>query len=133
MDDNLNPKIVDYGFNSLIENASIFLKYKNKNAFSSPEILENSKTIGTGINPSADVYSFGILAWEVYTSTIPFDVGLKKIIELVVKENYRPEISKMFNQEISNLIRMCWESDSTLRPSFKGIVTMLKNISNIYT
>ena len=128
MDDNMIPKIVDYGFNSAIDAASIFLKYKNKNAFSSPEVLADNRNIGAGINPASDVYSFGILIWEVYTSTIPFDVPIKKIIELVVNENLRPEISKQLSSKISQLIRTCWETNSTLRPSFKLIIEQLKSI-----
>ena len=124
----MNPKIVDYGLNSLKENASIFLKYKNKNSYSSPEVLQGNKNIGEDINSSSDVYSYGILLWEIYTSTIPFDVGIKKIMELVGQDNLRPEITEGFNKELSYLIRECWDINPNTRPSFKSIITILNNI-----
>ena len=125
----MNPKITDYGLVSLKENASIFLKYKNKNSYSSPEVLASNKTIDIGTNPKADVYSFGILLWEIYTSMMPFDVPIKKVVELVVQDDFRPEITKEFNKDIAELIRICWESNPQLRPDFKTIIKRLNNVN----
>lgn len=54
LDRKLNPKISDYGFNNLKEMASIFLNYKNKNSYSSPEILQLNKSIGSYYSKSVE-------------------------------------------------------------------------------
>jgi sterile alpha motif and leucine zipper-containing kinase AZK len=128
LNDELNPKIADYSFHNLKELASVFLKYKNKNSYTSPELLKEPKPISNLIGSKderCDVYSFGILLWELYTCTIPFNVALKVLHQYVAIDNYRPEITKGFNQDIANLIRICWDNDPNKRPSFKMIIEHL--------
>lgn len=134
MQDNYTPNICDYGFHYLKEISSIFINYKNKNSYSCPYLLSDNRTVSnfTGENenfPKCDVYSFGILLWELYTGTIPFDVKLSTLQDLVVKDNYRPEITKDFNAEIANVIRSCWDKDANKRPDFKTIVDNLNKIN----
>ncbi len=129
--DDLTPKISDFGFKSLKENASIFLKYKNKNAYSAPELLKDKKTIGnsfTQLDYHTDVYSFGMLLWELYTMTIPFNVKMKTIYNMVAVENFRPEITKDFNHYIANIIRCCWDVEISKRPNFTKIGELLINV-----
>lgn len=130
MNDELNPKIADYGLNNLKDISSVFFKYKNKNSYSSPEILRENKSIGNNINNhelffKSDVYSFGILLWELYTCTIPFNVKINTLYDYVAVENFRPEITRDFNQDIANLIRLCWDTDPKKRPTIKKVIELL--------
>jgi serine/threonine protein kinase len=132
--DDFTPRICDYGFHYFKEIASIFLKYKNKNGYTCPELLKDNRNISniTGTDENfrkCDVYSFGMLLWELYTCTIPFDVKLTTVYDFVVKDNYRPEITKDFNHEIANLIRLCWDSDVKKRPEFKEIIQIINKIN----
>jgi serine/threonine protein kinase len=125
------PKITDFGFKSLKENASIFLKYKNKNAYSSPELLKDKKRIGNfyyGLDFHTDVYSYGVLLWEIFTMTIPFNVRMKTIYNMVAVENFRPEIPKELNAGVANIIRNCWDVDINKRPNFTKICELLNFI-----
>jgi serine/threonine protein kinase len=134
LNDDLNPKIGDYGFNNLKSLANVFLRYKNKNSYTSPELLKSNKTISNVILndksefQKSDIYSFGILLWELYTCTPPFNVGLKELYQYVVVDNYRPEITKGFNQDLANLIRMCWDNDPNRRPEFSKIIELLNKL-----
>jgi serine/threonine protein kinase len=122
------PKIADYGFHQLKDIASVFIKYKNKNSYTCPELLKDNKHIGnsgSNCDPRYDIYSFGILLWELYTSTIPFNVKINKLYDYVAIDNYRPEITKDFNQDIANLIRLCWDLDPTRRPNFLRIIELI--------
>jgi hypothetical protein len=42
-----------------------------------------------------DVYSFGLVLWEIWHETLPFNGDLKEAIEVVVQEDQRPAISEI--------------------------------------
>ena len=52
--------------------ANKFSTYRNCNVWSAPEVLKQPKKV---LDPTKqiDVYSFGILVWEVFHQHIPFD------------------------------------------------------------
>jgi serine/threonine protein kinase len=89
-----------------------------------------------GYSPSIDVYSFGIVLWEIFACEPPFqefleigkhDLGKKKILE----ENYRPEIANWLPDCIRHLIEQSWSVDANSRPSFEHIVSELEHILEI--
>lgn len=87
-----------------------------------------------------DVYSFGMLMWEVLYEKIPFDGELKEAIEYVVDEDARPLILTVENQdpesseqdgalllteELAGIIRRCWHSDPAMRTSLVKVAKSL--------
>ena len=52
--------------------AGITKGYSNKSAWSSPEILSQRTNFALIQKPSDDVFSFGVLLWEIFTEEIPF-------------------------------------------------------------
>lgn len=73
--------------------------------------MENQKKL-IEPNPCIDVYSFGLIMWEIWHEHSPFDNDLAMAINYVVKENSRPMINSednvVCNEDYSNLIRQCW-------------------------
>jgi hypothetical protein len=47
-----------------------------------------------------DVYSFGLILWEIWHEKLPFDGDLKEAIEVVVQEDQRPAIAEMGASEV---------------------------------
>jgi hypothetical protein len=77
-----------------------------------------------------DVYSFGMLMWEVFHQTVPFDGDLKVCTEYVVNSESRPKIdeengtirgTEMVEEDrnagdgvsdgLADIIRLCWQTD----------------------
>lgn len=132
IDENMSPLVSDYGFKRVIESATIFLNYRNKNNYSAPEVLQNvkfDKYEGFKICFfKADIYSFGIMAWEIMTGVEPFGVTQKKLIELVVDGDKRPSVESIKQYAVTGLIQKCWERDQRKRPGITEVVNMLKQL-----
>lgn len=60
----------------LIKYASTFYNYKNISVWSSPEILKSGKKIADNPVPEMDVYSYGMILWELWHEHVPFDNDL---------------------------------------------------------
>lgn len=71
--------------------ANMFYEYKTVSAWSSPQLLKNKRQMP---DPKAemDVYSFGLLMWELWHEKLPFDGDIKEAIEMVLQEDQRPMI-----------------------------------------
>ena len=129
IDDNLNPIIADYGFNNLKKTYNIFNKYHNLNSYSSPEMLTETSgklcgSLNNNFNEKNDIYSFGLILWELFTETIPFNVKLKDVKNYVLNEKLRPEIKDDIDKEIANLIRECWDTEPANRPECESILNL---------
>uniref|UniRef100_A0A7S2E889 Protein kinase domain-containing protein n=1 Tax=Trieres chinensis TaxID=1514140 RepID=A0A7S2E889_TRICV len=85
-------------------------------------------------NLSADVYSFGIMLWEITSLKIPFD-GYNEFMmkETVANFGYRLDIDESWPEDLKKLIRKSWEAAPKKRPSFSEIITSLEEISSSLT
>jgi hypothetical protein len=73
-------------------------------------------------NEKVDVYSFGILLWQMARDRPPFK-GLKKeeFMLTVVENGERPKLDKTWPVGFSQLLTKCWDRNPEIRPSFKTI------------
>jgi serine/threonine protein kinase len=86
-----------------------------------PEVLANQS-----YNEKADVYSYGIIVWELLTRQCPYDKMTPIQCALaVLNRNQRPEIPKWCPPSLQALIRACWKKDPDERPSFAQILAAL--------
>jgi serine/threonine protein kinase len=98
--------------------------------YMAPEAFNGAYIVG--YSPSVDVYSFGIVLWEIFTCETPFQefmqmgnhhIGKKKILE-----GFRPAIPKKFPKPLEKLVTQCWAAEADSRPSFAHIVSELEKI-----
>jgi serine/threonine protein kinase len=89
-----------------------------------PEVLANQS-----YNEKADVYSYGIICWELLTRECPYDKMTPIQCALaVLNRNQRPEIPKWCPPALQALIRSCIKKDPDERPSFTDILDALDKI-----
>lgn len=82
---------------------------------------------------SADVYSFGVLLWEICALTQPFSniTTMKQYYELIVKEHHRPKLSAVKHHGLRKLIAACWSANPASRPTFTSIIQQLELLCGI--
>ncbi|CAI5499118.1 unnamed protein product [Closterium sp. Naga37s-1] len=89
-----------------------------------PEVIDHKP-----YTRKVDVYSYGIVLWELVTCELPFK-GLTfiQLAHNVVHKNQRPDIPPSCNPELAKLMAECWDRDETVRPEFAAIVARLEKI-----
>lgn len=80
-------------------------------------------------NHKADVYSYGIILWEMNAGKKPFD-GLNRemFYERVVHGGERPPLNKKWPEELRNLMTACWDAEMEKRPTFREIVEKIDSM-----
>jgi len=127
VDENLTVKITDFGFSQLKEGNMMQNKgvARGTPLWMSPEVMTGKK-----FNERTDVYSYGIILWQMITKKDPYVQysDFRVFREAVVKKGERPEIPKDTLPGISKLITQCWDTDQEKRPDMKGVIFALDQI-----
>lgn len=90
--------------------------------YMSPEVARSEP-----YNLSADVYSFGLLLWQVCSLDLPYDgMNRQDHSELVVHGNERPPLDSSWSTPLRILMKRAWEPDPGVRPSMDSIYKILK-------
>ena len=77
---------------------------------------------------SDDIYSLGIIIWEVMTGEVPYGdcTSIREVRNRVSSANIRPLITPNINEEIGELLIRCWDYDPEERPSATYVLTTLR-------
>lgn len=97
--------------------------------FRAPEILQACKDYSISNKPElftkqADVYSYGMVCYEILTGRLPFDDYRVNDFDHVLVGK-RPKVPEYVDGWIHELLRMCWQSNPVDRPSFGVILEVL--------
>ncbi|KAK7334795.1 hypothetical protein VNO80_26560 [Phaseolus coccineus] len=90
-----------------------------------PEMIK-----GKSYGRKVDVYSFGLILWELVSGTLPFeDMNPVQVAVAVADRNSRPVLPTHCPQGLRDLINQCWASKPEKRLEFWQIVRVLEQLS----
>ncbi|RHZ85757.1 hypothetical protein Glove_60g91 [Diversispora epigaea] len=94
-----------------------------------PEVLSGDEEY----TKAADVYSFGIIAYEIVTGFPPYpDIPHDSDLALKICNGLRPKIPFHTPKLITRIIMRCWDAQVSHRPTFEELENELKKYSYDY-
>ncbi len=89
-----------------------------------PEVAEHRP-----YNHKADVYSFGIIVWEMTAGKRPFDGYNRDLFfQKVVTGGDLPDMHYKWPREWKDLLASCWATKPEDRPNFKDIEVTIRQM-----
>ncbi|XP_025074169.1 mitogen-activated protein kinase kinase kinase 7-like isoform X2 [Pogonomyrmex barbatus] len=120
-------KICDFG--TACDLNTYMTNNKGSAAWMAPEVFEGSR-----YTEKCDVFSWGIILWEVLTRKKPFDdIGASAYrIMWAVHVGQRPPLIEGCPKPIEDLMTRCWRKAPEERPSMDEVVRIMTELSEFF-
>ncbi|XAR70336.1 Non-specific serine/threonine protein kinase [Bertholletia excelsa] len=125
VDKNWNVKVGDFGLSRLMN--ATFLTAKSGRGtpqWMAPEVLRNDPS-----NEKSDVFSFGVILWELMTESIPWNnLNSLQVVGIVGFMDRRLDLPDNLDPRVSSIICDCWRSNPGDRPSFEELIPRMTEL-----
>ena len=125
--DDILVKITDFGISRIIEEVEARMTVRMGTChWMAPEVI-NSEPYSL----AADVYSFGIVLWEIAARDTPYRGENPVQIPMKVLRGERPDLAAIgpaVPPAIKDLIVSCWDQSPNRRPNFRQIMQFLDGV-----
>lgn len=122
IDKNELVKISDFGTSREWNEISTKMSFAGTVAWMAPEVIRNEPC-----SEKVDIWSFGVVLWELLTCEIPYkDVDSSAIIWGVGNNSLHLPIPSSCPEGFKLLVKQCWSIKPKTRPSFKIILSHLE-------
>uniref|UniRef100_A0A7N6BNQ7 Mitogen-activated protein kinase kinase kinase 7 n=1 Tax=Anabas testudineus TaxID=64144 RepID=A0A7N6BNQ7_ANATE len=120
-------KICDFGTACDIQ--TCMTNNKGSAAWMAPEVFE-----GSNYSEKCDVFSWGIILWEVITRKKPFDEigGSAFCIMWAVHRGTRPPLIRDLPEPIETLMTRCWDKKPSQRPSMEQVKNTMSDLMKYF-
>ncbi|CAL4954586.1 unnamed protein product [Urochloa decumbens] len=126
-DEDFCAKIVDFGIACEEEYCDPLANDTGTFRWMAPEMMKH-KAYGRKV----DVYSFGLILWEMFSGSIPYEeLNPFQAAFAVFDKNVRPAIPTSCPAPVRLLIEQCWASHPEKRPDFFQIVQILEKFKTV--
>ncbi|XP_058817161.1 mitogen-activated protein kinase kinase kinase 7 [Topomyia yanbarensis] len=120
-------KICDFG--SVADKSTRMTNLQGSAAWMAPEVFE-----GYTYTEKCDVYSWGIILWEVIAREQPFKyIENSFAIMWRVHQGNRPQLIDGCPKPIEQLMTSCWNQDPANRPSMQEVVDTMNQLCKFFS
>ncbi|URD75086.1 TyrKc [Musa troglodytarum] len=118
-------KVADFGVARVKAESGVMTAETGTYRWMAPEVIEHKP-----YDHKADVFSFGIVMWELLTAKLPYEylTPLQAAVG-VVQKGLRPTLPKNTHPKLDELLQKCWQQDPAARPDFSEILEILQLIA----
>ncbi|KAL3138899.1 hypothetical protein ABBQ32_005722 [Trebouxia sp. C0010 RCD-2024] len=130
-------KVTDFNLSSMVKSYADSCNHSSTAATNprwlAPEVVTHQRH-----SKAADVYSFGIVLWELMTWQLPWDdCNHFQIMMLLTREQARPEIPDINTlpgprwsgvEGFIEIMQACWHQDPDRRPPFESVIASLRTL-----
>lgn len=120
-------KVADFGFARDIMGSQVYQRKSEGRLpirWMAPESLYDNL-----FSSKTDVWSFGILLWEIVTlGSTPYPGMAATEVMQRVRKGYRLDKPEHCKRELYNVMFYCWEKDPDQRPTFTELVELLEQL-----
>ena len=115
-------KLSDFGLTKRLETTQQTIQ-QGTFTYMAPEVIRNQER-----SPKSDIFSFGILVWEITTTDVPFAncLGTYQVM-CAVCDGERPPIPDDCPELLKSLMVKCWDDDRTKRPNIQEVCLDLES------
>lgn len=130
--EDLTAKICDFTKAKLTENLFAGTYTVQTNHTGSFQWLAPEAIKGEAQTEVSDVYSYGILLWELLTHKVPFEhlglqiPGQEFQLQVKITSGERPPIPDGCGPKLASLIQRCWDQEPTKRPTITEVLFELE-------
>jgi len=120
----MDVKICDFGLARTVPtHISALTVETGSYRWMAPEVISHEP-----YNSKADVFSFGILLWEILAGgELPYaHLNPLQAAVAVVRQGIRPEIPRKSDELLTDLMQRCWKTLPSARPRFREINALLE-------
>ncbi|XP_072178555.1 mitogen-activated protein kinase kinase kinase 7-like [Diadema setosum] len=120
-------KICDFG--TACDFQTYMTNNKGSAAWMAPEVFE-----GSLYSEKCDVFSWGVILWEVISRRKPFDDigGPAFRIMWAVHNGRRPPLIRNIPKPLEKLMTRCWSKEAQQRPSMHEVVRIMTNLMQFF-
>ncbi|MEE6491095.1 hypothetical protein FKM82_016099 [Ascaphus truei] len=114
-------RISDFGTSKELSDKSTKMSFAGTVAWMAPEVIRNEP-----VSEKVDIWSFGVLLWELLTGEVPYkDVDSSAIIWGVGSNSLHLPVPSTCPDGFKILMKQSWQSKPRNRPSFRQILMHL--------
>jgi serine/threonine protein kinase len=116
-------QIGDHGLSTIRPRELLLLQDSVKNVKGIPRLVAPEVMRGGPFNEQSDVYSFGLVLWELLTREQPFAEYKEyaPLGEAICEHNVRPLVPHNCPAVLRTLMEQCWLPNPAVRPNFSQI------------
>uniref|UniRef100_A0A7S4P0M5 Protein kinase domain-containing protein n=1 Tax=Guillardia theta TaxID=55529 RepID=A0A7S4P0M5_GUITH len=121
-------KVADFGLARVQDSARTMTGGIGTSQYTAPEVLRSER-----YDHKADVYSFGVILWEIHARKIPYsEMNQMQIAVAVATQDQRPPPPKNCPAPFWQLMQHCWQTRPHDRPSFPEVLSQLEDMQFVF-
>jgi len=129
-------KVTDFGLSKVaIKISETNSLHATNNGAGTPVYMAPEVFMSTNVGSKADIYSFGIIMWQLATREQPFSEynhlfrgNPFALAVKVINDRLRPKLPSRAFYGYANLMERCWQHNPNDRPDFETIINVLEEM-----